>query len=335
MGRYPVVSYRYLPLQDYQMICNGRQPSAALACDASRDVRVSLPSDRVRAQLSRLDAVRRRLQQASMDLLRQEFSYSTGHVAAVLNTCLFAPSLLTFWFVNGVLDFSTAVAIGAVATPAGLQIRVIAYLLLVPVFLLIRVGVHLLHPAHRRQVLSGACPSVELVSLDWFSMGILTTGLPLALRNLGPWVGMNTLFLVGVFLVPRYLPDRRGGGAKLVALVLGSTVFLYATYGDAVTVLPAPASVLGPVATLSLTAETTASLLRTVNSFVAGPVLVGLFAVFMNHLLTRPELTNIPLVHYALPRRDPDIVVSLSAATGTVFYLTVVAVLTGKVVVTP
>lgn len=285
--------------------------------------------------LATINSVRLQLQHASRDLLRQEFSYSTGHIAAILNTCLFAPSLLTFWFVNGVLDFSTAVAIGAVGTPAGLQTRLLAYLLLVPVFLLIRVSVHLLHPAHRQQLLSGSCPNVQLVSLDWFSMGILATGLPLALQNLGPWVGMNTAFLVGVFLAPRYLPDTRGQQTKLVAIVLGSAVFLYATYADTITILPAPTSILGPIATLSLSDETTASLLRTVNSFVAGPVLVGLFGVFMNHLLTRRELTDIPLVHYALPRRDPDSVVSFSAATGTVFYLTVVAVLTGNVVVVP
>lgn len=290
---------------------------------------MNLPFVSVRERVARLDSVRTQLQLAARDLLRQEFSYSTGHIAAVLNTCLFAPSLLTFWFINGVLDFSTAIAIGAVATPAGLQIRVFAYLLLVPVFLVIRVSVHLLHPAHRRQLLSGSCPNVQLVSLDWFSMGILATGLPLALQNLGPWVGMNALFLVGVFLVPRYLPDNRGRQTKLVAIVLGSVVFLYATYGDAVTMLPAPASVLGPVATLALSDETTASLLRVVNSFLTGPILVGLFGISMNHLLTRPELTDIPLVQYALPRRDPDTVVSLSAATGTVFYLTIVALLTG------
>ncbi|MGB9951024.1 hypothetical protein ACOZ4F_01270 (plasmid) [Haloarcula marismortui] len=296
---------------------------------------MSLPSISVHERLVSINSLRTQLQRAAKDLLRQEFSYSTGHIAAVLNTCLFAPSLLTFWFVNGVLDFSTAIAIGAVATTVGLQIRVLAYLLLVPVFLLIRVSVHLLHPTHRRQVLSGSCPNVQLVSLDWFSMGILATGLPLALQNLGPWVGMNTLIFTGVFLAPRYLPDGRGGQTKLVAIGLGSAVFLYATYGAAVAVLPDPASVLGPVATLALSDETTASLLRVVNSFIAGPMLVGLFVIFMNHLLTRPELTDIPLVKYALPRRDPDTVVSLSAATGTVFYLTVVALLTGQVVVAP
>lgn len=333
--RYLTVSYRYLVPAGYELVWNGRQPSAVAIHEDICDGSVSLLSVSVRERVARLDSVRTQLQRASRDLLRQEFSYSTGHIAAVLNTCLFAPSLLTFWFVNGVLDFSTAIAIGAVATPAGLQIRVIAYLLLVPVFLLIRVSVHLLHPAHRQQVLSGSCPNVQLVSLDWFSMGILATGLPLALQNLGPWVGMNALFLVGVFLVPRYLPDSRGGQVKLSAIALGSAVFLYATYGGANTVLPDPASVLGPVATLSLSNETTASLLRVVNSFLAGPVLVGLFAIFMNHLLTRPELSDVPLVQYALPRRDPDTVVSLSAATGTVFYLTVVALLTGQVVIIP
>ena len=329
------MSYDYLLLRSYNLVWNGWQPSAVARPTDICDIPVNLPSVRVRERLTRLDSVRTQLQRASRDLLRQEFSYSTGHIAAVLNTCLFAPSLLTFWFVNGVLDFSTAVAIGAVATPAGLQIRLLAYLLLVPAFLLIRVSVHLLHPTHRRQVLSGSCPNVQLVSLDWFSMGILATGLPLALQNLGPWVGMNALFLFGVFLAPRYLPDNRAGQVKLSAIGLGGAVFLYATYGGASAVLPDPAAVLGPIATLSLSNEATASLLRVVNSFLAGPVLVGLVAVVMNHLLTRPELTDIPLLQYALPRRDPDKVVSLSAATGTVFYFTVVALLTGQVILAP
>ena len=78
-----------------------------------------MPRDR----LDRGIELGRNLRSASADLLSQGLSYSTGHLTVVLNGCLFAPSLLTFWFVNGFLDFSTAVAIGAVATPAGLQVR--------------------------------------------------------------------------------------------------------------------------------------------------------------------------------------------------------------------
>jgi len=108
------------------------------------------------------------LRSALRELFAQEFTYSTGHLATILNGCLFAPSLLTFWFVNGVVDFSTAIAIGAVATPAGLQLRLLAYLLLVPVFLLARICLHLVHPAHRAQILDGSCPNAQLLSLDWF-----------------------------------------------------------------------------------------------------------------------------------------------------------------------
>lgn len=89
------------------------------------------------------------LRAAAVDLVSQEFSYSTGHLAAILNGCLFAPSLVTFWFVNGVLDFSTALAIGAVASPVGLQVRLLTYVLLVPTFLLTGVTGHLLYPEHR------------------------------------------------------------------------------------------------------------------------------------------------------------------------------------------
>jgi len=275
------------------------------------------------------------LRSALGELLEQEFTYSTGHLAAILNTCLFAPSLLTFWFVNGVLDFSTAVAIGAVASRAGLQVRLLAYLLLVPTFLLVRVAVHLLHPAHRTQLLSGSCPNTRLMSLDWVSMGILATGLPLAIQDFGPWFTMNAIFLLGIFVLPRRLPARRAAAVKLFAIVGGSVVFLYANYGGAVPVLPAPAATVGPVATFALGDGTTAWLMRLANSVLLGPLVVGALGVFLNHVLTRPELTDIPLVHHALPRRDPDSVVLTSAAFGTVFYLLVVAALTGQLVLLP
>ena len=276
-----------------------------------------------------------RLRSAFGQLLDQELSYSTGHVAAILNTCLFAPSLLTFWFVNGVLDFSTAVAIGAVASPAGLQVRLIAYLLLVPTFLFVRVAIHLLHPVHRRQVLSGSCPTTQFVSLDWFSMGILATGLPLAVQDLGPWLAMNGIFLVGIFIVTLVVSESRGAYVKSLAIVLGSLVFLYANYGGVVVVVPDPSTVVGPVATFRLADGTTQWLFRAFNSLVFGPLLVSLFGTVMNRLLTRPELADIPLVEYALPRRDPDSVVLTSAASGTLFYLLVVFLLTGRLVVLP
>jgi len=279
--------------------------------------------------------LRANLRSALADLLSQEFSYTAGHLATILNGCLFAPSLLTFWFVNGVIDFSTAIAIGTVASPAGLQLRLLAYVLLVPTFLLLRIVVHLLHPVHRRQVLGGACPNTRLLSLDWFSMGILATGLPLALQDLGPWLGMNAAFLIGVFLLPRPLSPRRRTPLKLLAIVFGVVLFLYANYGAMVTVLPPPRAVLGPVATFRLGDGATEWLFRLFNSVLFGPLLVAGFGVFMNHVLTRPELSEIPVVRHTLPRRDPDTVVVTSAAFGTAFYLAVVTIATGRLVLFP
>lgn len=277
----------------------------------------------------------RAIRRALADLFSQEFSYSSGHLATILNGCLFAPSLLTFWLVNGILDFSTAVAIGAVATPAGLQLRLIAYLLLVPVFLLTRVGLHLLHPAHRAQVLAGSCPKTTLVSLDWVSMGILATGLPLALQSFGPWMGMNIVFLVGVFVLPRLLPTAQASKVKLFAIVFGGGLFLYANYGAGVPFLPGPSTILGPVATFRFTDATTARFYRVVNSIAVGPLVVGAFAILTNRVLTRPELADIPLLRHALPHRDPDLVVATSAALGTAFYLAIVTAATGQLPVLP
>jgi hypothetical protein len=279
------------------------------------------------------------LRTAIGDLLAQEFRRSPGHLATVLSGCAFAPSLLTFWFVNGVLDFSTAVVIGSVGGPGGLVVRLLAYLLLVPVFLAVRMGYYMAHPVHRETVLAGACPQSELLSLDWFSVGILATGLPLALADLGPWLGMNAVFLVGVFVVPRVLPgERLRTVTKFAALALGSGVFLYATYGGAVaamTPIPAPARVLGPVATLTLAPATVEWLSRLANSHLTGPPAVALFAFAMNRLLTRPELATLPVVRHSLPRRDPARTVFVSVALGTVFYLLVVAAAGGPVGLVP
>jgi hypothetical protein len=286
-------------------------------------------------RLDSLFELRTNLRAAAIDLFSQEFSYSTGYFATILNGCLFAPSLLTFWFVNGLIDFSTAITIGAVATPAGLQIRLLAYVLLIPTFFLVRVSIHLLHPAHRKQILSGSCPNARLLSLDWFSMGILATGIPLALQDFGPWLGMNIAFLLGLFVLPRPLSARRGKLVKLIAIVLGVALFLYAKYGHVITVLPPPRVVLGPIATFALGDGATEWLLQLVNSLLFGPIVVGTLGVLMNHLLTRPELTEIPFLRHTLPRRDPDSVVVTSAALGTLFYLLVVTAATGRVVLVP
>lgn len=279
------------------------------------------------------------LRAAAGDLLAQEFSWSPGHLTTILSGCTFAPSLLTFWFVNGVVDFSTAVIIGSAGGAGELVVRLLAYLLLVPVFLVVRMSYYIAHPVHRRTVLTGACPGSELLSLDWFSVGILATGLPLALADLGPWLGMNGIFLVGVFAVPRILPaERLRTATKFAALGLGSLVFLYASYGGAVagvTPVPDPAGVLGPVATLTLAPATVASLSRLANSLLTGPPAVALFAFTMNRLLTRPELTSLPVVQHSLPRRDPPRTVLVSAALGTVFYLLVVAAAGGPVGLVP
>lgn len=269
------------------------------------------------------------------DLLDQEFGASVGHLTTLIHGCVFAPSLLTFWLVNGVLDFSTAFAIGAIAGPGGLVVRLAAYLLLVPVFIGLRAGFYLAHPRHRRTILSGACPSSQVLSLDWFSVGILATGLPLALQNLGPWIGMNTVFLLGLFVLPRAVDPARRARVKLGAVGLGLVIFGYANYGGLVPGVPVPGAVLGPVATFTLTDAATDWLLGVMNSLLTGPAVVAALAVGMNWVLTRPTVAEIPVVRHTLPGRDPPSLVVTSAALGTLFYLLVVAAATGRLVWLP
>ncbi|SHH02069.1 hypothetical protein [Halobaculum gomorrense] len=276
-----------------------------------------------------------RVHHAFSELVSQEFSPSVGHVTTILSGCVFAPSLFVFWFVNGVIDFSTALAIGAVSSAAGLQVRLLAYVLLIPVFLAARVVLHLLDPEDRRAVLSGSCPQSRYLSLDWVSVGILATGLPFALRDIGPWLGGNLVVVLGVFVLPRVAPERWVVPTKVAAFVVGPAVFLYAKYGAFLPIGPAPATVLGPVATLQLTPATVELLATSVNSLALGPVIVAGFAVLSNRVLTRPEIRSLPVVHHALPHRDPDSVVVVSAVFGTVFYLVFVFAMTGAIVGVP
>jgi hypothetical protein len=282
----------------------------------------------------------RNLRRALSELASREFDASPGHLTALLSCCAFAPSVLTFWLVNGVLDFSTAVVIGAVGGPGGLAVRLVAYVLLLPTFLGLRVAYYLAHPVHRRSVLAGSCPTGTLLSLDWVSVGILATGLPFALQDLGPWLGMNGVFLLGVFLLPRLTRDDRTSlRLRVGAIVAGTLLFAYASYGaalaDLLPLVPDPATAVGPVATLRLSDATTGTLVSVTNSLVTGPPVVALFALSMNRLLTRPELVTIPYLRRSLPRRDPAGTVLGSAALGTVFYLGVVWLWTGRAPLLP
>lgn len=92
---------------------------------------------------------------------------------------------------------------------------------------------------------------------------------------------------------------------------------------------------LGPVATFTLTDATTGRLLGVMNGLLTGPLAVAAIAVGMNWLLTHPAVTEVPVVRYTLPQRDPLLLVVTSATLGTVFYLLVVAVATGQVVFWP
>lgn len=274
-----------------------------------------------------------------VSLVSDDCTWSCGNAAGVGLCCVFGLTVLKYWFVNGLFDFSTALVVGAVASTAGLAVRLGAYVLVVPFFLGLRLTYYLAHPSYRDALLSGQCPETNLLSLDWFTVGILATGLPIALRDFGPWVGMNAVFLVGLFVVPRFVDDdRRADAVKLGAIAGGSLLFLYANYGGpaaALTPLPHPAGILGPVATTRLPDATVGFLFRLANSLLVGPVLVAGFALLMNRLLTHPTLTTVPVVHHALPRRDPAPGVVVSAAVGTAFYLLVVAAATGTLVVVP
>lgn len=279
-----------------------------------------------------------RIGEAVAHLFTKECAWSCGYFVVFLFGCVFSPIILKYWVINGLLDFSTSLVIGSVTTGSGLLVRALAYVIIVPVFFALKFLYYAVHPEHRQTVLSGACPRGRLFSLDWFSVGILATGLPLALQNFGPWIGMNAIFLLGVFVLPRFIRSHRLViGTKVASLVGGTILFLYANYGGflaaIVPVIPDPGVVLGPVATFRLSDALTTSLLHIVNSVVLGPPIIAGFAYVMNRLMTHEALTTIPVLHHTLPRRDPWKTVGLSAAAGTLVYLGTVFLYTGDIII--
>lgn len=265
---------------------------------------------------------------------------SCGHSTALGLGCLFSASLLRYWFVNGLLDFSTAFALGTAAAPGGLIARLAAYLAVVPVFLLTLWGYHLFDAERRTRLLETGSPSRTPLSLDWFTVGILATGFPIALRALGTWIATVALVLAALFAVPFVLDSSRTRtGTQLTLLLAALLLFVYGTYGDVVTAtfefMPSPRRVLGPIAGVTLSATTITSMLAVTNSLLVGPLFVAAFAVGSNAVLTHPVLRTVPVVRHALPRRDPTKTVAVSSAAGTVFFLLVVWLLTGWLVVVP
>lgn len=175
--------------------------------------------------------VRQGVHRAVLAVVTDDCEWSCGNATSLGLSCVFGLTLLKFWFLNGLIDFSTALAVGSVASPVGLAVRLTAYVLVVPTFVGLRLAYYAAHPAYRRALRGGSCPSGGPLRLDWFTVGILATGLPIALRDLGPWLGMTAVFLVGLFAVPRVLDGRAAANARLGSIVVGSALFAYTKYG--------------------------------------------------------------------------------------------------------
>lgn len=235
---------------------------------------------------------------AVLDLVKDDCSGSCGTYLGVGLGCFFGVTILKFWLINGIIDFSTALVLGTFTSTAGLAVRLAAYVFVVPFFFAVQLSYYLLHLDHRSTLRPGRCQRSDLLSLDWFTVGVLVTGLPLALREFGPLAGMNAVFLVGLFVIRRFVKDDSLRGVmKLGSIVLGSGLFLYANDGGrlaAATALPTPAAVLGPVATFRLSAPAAVLLSRLFNSLATGPRVVAGFSLVMNGLLTHPVLKTTP-----------------------------------------
>lgn len=310
---------------------------------------------------------RRAVAGCASDIVASELRLTNGHIVSIIFGCILSVQLFQFWLVNGIADFSTAIVvtdlvtwdvhpfelvfdvtvqadaihINAPAFSADLTrafiARVIGYILIVPAFVLAKLGYYAL--TRPNAVLAGRCPRVEkLFSLDWFTSGVLMTTLPLAVRDLAQFLVPLLLTGVGIYgaqFVAETETDR--DLIKLGAIIVAGAVFLWLGFTSFVTSLvsvPTPASV-SPLLTAKVPATATEQAMRIFNALLSGPVVVAAAALVFNALQADEEIQSAPLVSKGIQGAEPSAVVMMSAYTGTFVFLLVNGVITGQLILTP
>lgn len=276
--------------------------------------------------ISYTDRVRRPIRETGKRVLKREIAFKDGHFILFLFGCIFSANI-AFWFINGALDFSVGIALGSINDGDQVITKILAYLLLIPAFLFIQIGYYYLF--HREQIRKGQCPSKSVVTLDWFAVGILATSFPLALQNLGAWTVSGIVYGLGIFVLPRYVDNQRLKDIIRVGFIIfGFALYVYIVHGTKFGLPPAEQT-LGPMFSYVLEQEYIQSMMKVTNSFLTGPVVVGLFAIVNNIVLTSQAVYEVPLIRQSVPERQSILVVFNSAAIGTVFYLIIKGVYQG------
>lgn len=262
------------------------------------------------------------LRVAFLEMLYDDFDIR-GDILGALIACFVSVDIV-YWAIGGLSNFGTAFALGAIS--GDVSLRIIAYVLLVPMFVLTKFLYHMIFD--RDSMMSGSCPSNSVFDLDWFAVGVLGTSFPMALQDAGAWIFSTVIYLISLFVLPRLVDDRRTGNIlKVGGLAVGFGLYLFIVHGDP--------SALPDFMTFTLSDQTTQQIVDLVTSIVFGPFLLGLFAVGNAVVLTSRPFKTIPYAGPLLPDRDNIRSVFVSGAIGTVMFLGIQGVLTGDLIIFP
>jgi RsiW-degrading membrane proteinase PrsW (M82 family) len=147
------------------------------------------------------------------------------------------------------------------------------------------------------------------------------------LQNFGAVIASLGIGVVGILILPIPFNTERSKDMVRTAGFLGAAMV------NVWLVHFPPQDV--PLLTYTLPTDIVQQMLSLTNSFLLGPVLVAIFAVTLNLVMSSPPVYEVPFVRWSNPERQPIVVVVASAFVGTLFYLAVQGIVTGEYLVVP
>lgn len=213
--------------------------------------------------------------------------------------CLLTIDLL-YWVLSGAGRFTSSAVLGLPA----LDERFFVYLLLLPLFVAVKTSwIAIEYPG---AITGQLCPNDTLFDLDWFTIGVFGTALPLTLERIWMWIATVLIFVTLFILVPRLGPDTRILGIVGIGLVQVVGRFF--------------PDVVPSVLRVTLQQPQVDALMDVVLNIYTGPVILGGLAVVVAGVLSLDEVRSLPGGDL-LPDKDPGVSVFVSAATGTLLFL--------------
>jgi hypothetical protein len=214
--------------------------------------------------------------------------------------CLLTLDLL-YWILSGASRFGSSLVVGIPAVGE----RIFVYLLLLPAFVLVKTTwIAIEYPG---AITGQLCPRDTLFDLDWFTIGVFGTALPLTLERMWMWIATIVLFFGFVYVIP----NITGMNTKIFGVAGVVLVEIVGRF--------APELVPNSLR-FTLQESQVTSLMDLTLNLVAGPIILGALAVVVSVIIRTRELRSLPYGEY-LPDPDPAESAFVSAATGTLLFL--------------